>query len=124
MATQTLVMLIDDLDGSSGDDTETIEFGIDGIDYTIDLRGYNAEKLREVLRPYVAAARRTEVHRPARHRGARPERARPERRAAPVRRTDGDEVREWAKQAGYTVSDRGRIPIAVQTAYDETHGVA
>ncbi len=30
-------------------------------------------------------------------------------------------VRDWARSNGYTVSDRGRIPTAVQDAFDSAH---
>ncbi len=41
------VRLIDDLDGESAD--ETVEFGIDGKNYEIDLSKDNAGKLRDAL---------------------------------------------------------------------------
>ena len=64
------VRLIDDLDGEAAD--ETIEFGIDGKNYEIDLSKDNASKLRDALAAYVASARRSggrracaqAVHRP------------------------------------------------------------
>jgi hypothetical protein len=56
MAQKTVVSLIDDLDGQSEAD-ETVEYAIDGVTYEIDKD--NAEALREVLAPYIAAARRT-----------------------------------------------------------------
>ena len=53
------IRLIDDLDGDTAD--ETVEFGIDGKNYEIDLSKSNAEKLRDALASYVAAARRADV---------------------------------------------------------------
>jgi hypothetical protein len=44
MASRTIVLLEDDVDGSEAD--ETIEFGIDGTTYAIDLSDPNANKLR------------------------------------------------------------------------------
>ena len=32
------------------------------------------------------------------------------------------EVRSWARANGFTVSDRGRVPASVQTAYHDAHG--
>jgi Lsr2 len=32
------------------------------------------------------------------------------------------EVRSWARQSGLTISDRGRIPAAVVTAYQDSQG--
>jgi hypothetical protein len=58
MAQKTVVTLIDDLDGQSEAD-ETVEYALDGVTYEIDLAKDNAEALREVFAPYIAAARRT-----------------------------------------------------------------
>jgi len=56
MAQRTQVLLIDDLDGSSAD--ETLNFGLDGAAYEIDLSADNAGLLRKALADYVAAGRR------------------------------------------------------------------
>ena len=56
MAKQTTVILVDDLDGSEA--TEQVEFAVDGRSYEIDLSARNSAKLREVLAPYISAARR------------------------------------------------------------------
>ena len=50
------IRLVDDLDGESAD--ETVEFGIDGKSYEIDLSKENAGRLRDVLADFVSAARR------------------------------------------------------------------
>jgi nucleoid-associated protein Lsr2 len=42
-------------DGTDAD--RTVEFGLDGVNYTIDLSDKNAGKLRKALDPYVAALR-------------------------------------------------------------------
>lgn len=34
---------------------------------------------------------------------------------------DNADMRQWAKKNGYEIGDRGRIPDAVQKAYDEAH---
>src|SRR5438034_4984630 len=53
MAKRTIQMLVDDVDGTEAD--ETVRFGIDGIQYEIDLSKTNAEKMRGVLARYVEA---------------------------------------------------------------------
>ena len=55
MAHVTKVRLVDDIDGGEAD--ESVSFGIDGRSLEIDLSSENAEKLRSVLAPYIAAAR-------------------------------------------------------------------
>jgi hypothetical protein len=54
MARQIITVLTDDLDG--GDADRTVEFGLDGVSYTIDLSEKNAGKLRKSLEPYLAVA--------------------------------------------------------------------
>ncbi|MFD7661329.1 histone-like nucleoid-structuring protein Lsr2, partial [Streptomyces sp. NPDC059788] len=34
-----------------------------------------------------------------------------------------EEIREWAREQGYEVNERGRIPKKVKKAYDEAHGI-
>src|SRR5919197_834359 len=56
MAQKVTVSLVDDVDGSEAE--ETVEFGLDGVTYQIDLSGSNAAKLRDALASFVANARR------------------------------------------------------------------
>jgi Lsr2 len=105
MAQQIVVTLVDDVDGSAG--AETVAFALDGKLMVIDLSEGNADKLREVFAPYVAAARR------AGGASVRPSRS----PTAPPRR-DLTEVREWLAATGYPVKDRGRIPAEWMTAWE------
>jgi hypothetical protein len=108
VAKQTITVLTDDLDG--GDADQTIEFGLDGVKYTIDLSEKNAGKLHKVLEPYLAVAARI---RP----GAN---GRIAARQAPPTRANRDQnqaIREWATKNGYEVSERGRIPASIVEAF-------
>ncbi|MGH3997546.1 MAG: histone-like nucleoid-structuring protein Lsr2, partial [Pseudonocardiaceae bacterium] len=67
MAKRTVVTVIDDIDGSEG--AETVSFGLDGVNYEIDLAEVNAGTLREALRPYVDRGLRVS----GRTRGSRPD---------------------------------------------------
>ncbi|MGG7507502.1 histone-like nucleoid-structuring protein Lsr2 [Plantibacter sp. YIM 135249] len=60
-AQRTVITLVDDLDGATLDAAtgDTIRFGLDGRNYEIDLSDDNAAVLRETLRPYVDAGRRS-----------------------------------------------------------------
>jgi uncharacterized protein (DUF4415 family) len=89
MAQKVNVLLVDDLDGES-EATETVRFGIDGRELELDLSADNAAAMRETLRKYVDAARKTGSSKTGR---------------ASARRT----VTE--------VSSRGRIPAEVVEAY-------
>ena len=108
------IRLVDDLDGEEAD--ETVEFGIDGRNYEIDLSKGNAGKLRDSLAEFVASARRRS--------GGRGRRPQPVAAATPVRRPSVDReqnqaIREWARKRSMKVSDRGRIPAEVLDAYHQ-----
>jgi len=104
MAQKVHVVLVDDLDG--GEAEETVQFGLDGIAYEIDLSSENAKKLRKELGSYAEHARKAG--------GAR---RRPRTRTGPGRERSS-EIRAWAKERGYKVSERGRIPAAIIAEYE------
>jgi len=112
------VRLVDDLDGDAAD--ETVEFGIDGKNYEIDLSKENASRLRDVLADFVSAARRAGGRRrgssagtggPSGGAGSAP------RGRTAIDREQNQAIREWARKRGMKVSDRGRIPAEVLEAY-------
>lgn len=113
MAQKVQVLLEDDLDGSAAD--ESVKFGLDGVSYEIDLSSKNAKKLREAIADYVESARRV-GGRQTRGRAARSS-GRSSGGASRSSKADTAEIRAWAKQQGYDVSDRGRIPADVIDAY-------
>ncbi|WP_433065914.1 histone-like nucleoid-structuring protein Lsr2 [Dactylosporangium sp. CS-033363] len=106
MARRVIHELIDDLDGGLAD--ESLSFGLDGVQFTIDLSAKNAAELRDVLAPFVAAATklgRTPAAAPVPTRGGR---IRPVL-SARAEREQNRAIREWAQGKGLEVSDRGRI---------------
>ncbi|ASR38356.1 nucleoid-associated protein Lsr2 [Prauserella marina] len=111
MAQKVLVSLVDDLDGSEAE--ETVEFGLDGVSYEIDLSTDNAEELRDALAQYVEHARRSG----GRKRGPVRAGAKQAGRSAAVDREQNQAIRAWARKNGFDVSDRGRIPSEVVDAY-------
>jgi hypothetical protein len=110
MAQQTTVRFVDDLDGS--DASGTFDFSLEGRQYQVDLSDGNAAKLRDALAPFIDVARKT---------GGRGRRN--QRQTAmtdkPVQsnREESHAIREWAREHGHKVSDRGRIPKSVLEAY-------
>jgi hypothetical protein len=109
MAQKTVVLLEDDLDGGTAD--ETVTFALDGVQYEMDLSTANATGLREVLAPYVGAGRRIGGRTVTRRRvgGGGPARTDREQLAA---------IRAWARGRGFEVSDRGRIAAHILEAYN------
>jgi hypothetical protein len=106
------IRLIDDLTGEAAD--ETVEFGVDGKSYEIDLSKDNAGKLRDALAEFVGSARRSG----GRRRGGRAADPGPTRRPS-IDREQNQAIRDWARKRGMKVSDRGRIPAEVLEAYHQ-----
>jgi hypothetical protein len=107
MAQKIQVELVDDLDGTTAD--ETVYFGLDGKSYEIDLSHDNSKLLREGLTEWVGAARKAGANRKPRS---------APRKSAQVTSA----VRDWASANGYKVAERGRIPAQVQAAYEAAQG--
>jgi hypothetical protein len=101
MSSKVVVLLEDDVDGTRAD--ETIEFGIDGTTYAIDLNDQNAKKLRGALDGYVSKARKVSGKRStSRTAGSK---------------VDSKAVRAWADANGIELSKRGRIPQDVVSQF-------
>jgi hypothetical protein len=101
MSSKVVVLLEDDVDGTRAD--ETIEFGIDGTTYAIDLNDQNAKKLRSALAGYISKARKVSGRRST------------SRKASSG--LDLKAVRAWAASNGIELSSRGRVPSSVLEQY-------
>ena len=106
MAQRVSIELVDDLDGSSAD--ETVSFALDGTAYELDLSAANATALRKALAGYVGHARRVSSS--------------SRRSTSSSRRSSGSSdaraIREWARANGHKVPDRGRVSAQVKAAYE------
>ncbi len=109
MARKVQTILLDDIDG--GDAKRTVTFALDGKAYEIDLNEENLERLSEALAPFIENARRSTTG------GGR----RPATRGTASTGSDASAVRTWAREQGYDVSDRGRVPKEIRDAYDQAH---
>ena len=109
MAQKVQVLLVDDLDGGTAD--ETVTFALDGVSYEIDLATNNAAKLRDAFGPWIGHARKVGGRSSARV-GASRSRA---------SRGNAQAIRDWAKAHGHNVSERGRISAEVKAAYEAAH---
>ena len=112
MAQKVQVLLVDDVDG--GEASETVSFSLDGVSYEIDVSEKNAGKLRDALAPWVGHARRV-GGRSGGSGGSGSGRARGNSKH------DLSDVRSWARENGFQVSDRGRVSSEVITAYEKAH---
>lgn len=109
MAQRVNIVLVDDLDGGNAE--ETVRFGLDGSNYEIDLSSAHAKDLRSALEPFVAVARKSASRGP---RAGKP--------GTPNRNNDVAQIRQWARENGYTVSERGRIQADIVDAYRKANG--
>lgn len=115
MAQKVQVLLVDDIDGGTAD--ETVTFALDGVSYEIDLTSAHAAELRDALGTWVGHARKV---------GGRSSSGRGSSSGGgasrPRRSSDAGAVRTWAKENGYEVSERGRISAEIRDAYEAAQG--
>jgi hypothetical protein len=111
MAKQITIESIDDLDGTQAH--ETIRFALNSASFEIDLSETNAAALRAVLAPYMNAGRKTSATRSKTGISSTSASVRPSK--------DVTAIRVWARSAGHTVSDRGRVPLEIEQAYAAAH---
>lgn len=102
------VTLIDDIDHTPA--SRTVTFALDNKSYQIDLSDANYDKLEAALAPFVEKATRV-----SRQKGAV---AAP---AATASRAASATIRQWAKDQGHKVPDRGRIPNEILALYEAAH---
>ncbi|MBD0322141.1 MAG: Lsr2 family protein [Aldersonia sp.] len=120
MAKKVTVTLIDDVDGEAVAD-ETVEFGLDGVSYEIDLSEENAELLREQFQAWIDSARRVSGRRRVKPAAAATATATTTKARVPVDREQSAAIREWARRNGHKVSARGRISADVIEAYNKAN---
>lgn len=110
MAQHVSVLLIDDIDGTEAE--RTVQFGLDGRDYEIDLSQAHADELEKSLTKFIEKARRV---------SATPARGKTTRRATSTG-PDPARVRKWAAMNGIEVNERGRIPKDIVERYEAANG--
>jgi hypothetical protein len=96
---------IDDLDGKTKVTGDSTTLSLNGRTVSIDLSDKHVDELAALLAPYFEKGIVVEK----------------KAKAAKANTDSVDrntEIREWANKNGHTVSDRGRLPGAVVTAYE------
>jgi Lsr2 len=109
VAQKIQTLFVDDIDGSEAEGT--VRFGLESTDYEIDLSVPHREELDKALAPYIAHARKV---------GSTRQPARSNRRSAST--IDTHKVREWAKEQGIEIKERGRIPANIMAQYRDATG--
>lgn len=116
MARIARVEVVDDVDGRpiDSEDVHTVEFSVTLpgqriARYVLDVRPANLAKFERDISKYTSRA--TKVAADNATAGGRV-------RASSTR---SQAIRQWAHDNGYHVSARGRIPLHVVSAFDDTH---
>ena len=111
MAQKIQTLFIDDIDGGAAEGT--VRFALDGTDYEIDLSSKHSDELHTALRKYVDHARKAggTVRRSSTRGGRKPS------------TVDTLAVRTWARESGYDIKDRGRVPADLVAKYQEAVGL-
>ncbi|MGI5241528.1 histone-like nucleoid-structuring protein Lsr2 [Dactylosporangium sp. CA-139066] len=106
---------VDDLDGTPA--AETVRFGLDRVQYEIDLSARHAEQLRDALAPFIGAGRRVRS-------GPRPlfqPNAARTHAARAAGREENRTIREWAAGQGIEVPRLGRLKREIVEQYRAAH---
>ena len=102
------------------DGVAEVPFAFDGTSYEIDLCADHREQMEEAFATYVGSARRS-------NRGGTSSPRRASRPSSGSRTSGGSDreevqrIREWARENGHTVSERGRLSSTVLEAYRAAH---
>jgi hypothetical protein len=116
--------------GENVDGSETVTFGFDGYDYSLDLCKEHAEDFHNTVQGLIGwSSDRTRSgggRRSSRRAGGGDEGAGASAASGPARSAADRErlkaIRDWARENGHpNLGDRGRIPQAIVAAYDAAH---
>lgn len=115
--------------GENVDGAQTVSFGYDGYDYSLDLCQGHADDFHNTVQGFISwSSDRTRSgagRRPKRGGGGDDGGGASPAPSAP--RSAGDRerlkaIREWARSNGFPdLGDRGRIPAAIVSAYEAAH---
>jgi hypothetical protein len=115
--------------GENVDGAQTVTFGFDGYDYSLDLCAEHADDFHNTVQGLISwssdRSRSGTGRRP--RRGATAEETSGANGATATPRSSADRerlkaIREWARANGHPdLGDRGRIPQAIVAAYDAAH---
>jgi Lsr2 len=114
VAQKITTLFIDDIDGGAAEGT--VRFALDGTEYEIDLNSKHSDELRSALGKYVTHARKVGGAARRAGRGA----GRGARGTGSTLNTT--EIRNWARENGYDIKDRGRVPADLVAKYQAATG--
>ncbi|WKD60008.1 histone-like nucleoid-structuring protein Lsr2 [Corynebacterium caspium] len=109
MARKEVIKYFDDLDGTELDSSQVniLRFAFQGKSYYLDLSPENAEEFQEIMERYIQHA----------HVDTAASTGNSRNNTIARRDYNPTKVRVWARQAGYQISERGKIPHEIIAAY-------
>lgn len=107
MAKRTVEYMLSDLSGEDG--ASTVNFGLDGASYEVDLTDAEAKEFRDFLTRYADAGRKVA--------GSR-------RPTSGTQKKETAAIRQWASEQGIEVPARGRIPNEIIRKFEESKSAA
>lgn len=125
MARHVIVRVTDDFDETLEADVTRV-LGWDGYDYVLDLSDKNDHELCELLKPYLGAAHEKVKQR----KQALPNTAvvapsvkppRPKPVSASLTQEKRSAIRQWAREHGIKVGEKGAIAKSIVEAYEDAH---
>jgi hypothetical protein len=104
MGQKVITIYTDDLTGEETSEAATHTISIDGVTYELDLGPDSYDQLLEAVTPFTKVGRKTR-------------KTRKPRNLASGGNEDTAAIRSWAKENGYDINDRGRVPADIREAY-------
>lgn len=114
MSQRIRVTTLCDLDEDDSRSASRTTISVDGATVEIDLCDEHRQELDAMLEPLFAVGRRSGRRRP---RTAVAAVSVPAQGGDPIGREERNAIRQWAKQNGFKVGDRGRISEEIVAAY-------
>lgn len=123
VAKKLLTQLIDDIDGTVIDDESgaSIEFSVNGVEYLLDLKAKNTNEFHRKIGYYIEHATRVGGRKRKNSATSAASPAAPSGTGATRDPAQTRAIRQWAADNGYEISDRGRIPAAIEEAFTAAH---
>lgn len=123
MAQKVQVVLTCDLDEEEVPAVQTVAFGYEGTTFAFELCEEHLQEVTDLFAHWMRVARVADGARRRRSTSAASTGTRARRNSAAGPASGGtSDIRGWARNNGFQISERGRIPAEVRRAYDAANG--
>ncbi|AHJ86399.1 hypothetical protein 40AC_35 [Mycobacterium phage 40AC] len=118
MARELIMKMTDDFDRTKPADVTRV-IGWEGYDYTLDLSNRNDKELQKLLQPWLDAAHEKVKQPKGRQKTKASSKVYPK---VDVGKEERQAIREWARENGFEIGDKGIVSRRIVAAYTEAHG--